>query len=345
MYKHTLTLSQPNLYTYTHIWILEPYRREETIFGHRALGVDACYSAYTAVRLCVCVCERVCEWLCVWVCMCVWKREWVSVCVWEREKERERKRAREKRKNERGRESRGCERECERKGQRERESESGRESKRQNERERQREREEKGESKNKKQREREWEQETECVSARESCLQYGVATVSRLLEITGHFRKKALQKRWYSAKETYNFKAPTHRSHPIAIDFCVYRPGRVPRTATHCNTSQHTATHCNTQCSATHCNTLQHIATQCVAVCCSVLRCVLQCVAVCCSAWHCIGRVPRSLYTLFRVIQNRYDDTLYTHIHPGCMCVRLDVYVCGWVYACAAGCMCVRINM
>ena len=29
--------------------------------------------------------------------------------------------------------------------------------------------------------------------------------------------KSALQKRRYSAKETYNFKAPTHRSHPIVV--------------------------------------------------------------------------------------------------------------------------------
>jgi len=40
-------------------------------------------------------------------------------------------------------------------------------------------------------------------------------TISRLLEITGLFCKKALQKRPYSAKETYNFQKPTNRSHPI----------------------------------------------------------------------------------------------------------------------------------
>jgi len=44
---------------------------------------------------------------------------------------------------------------------------------------------------------------------------YGVATVSRLLEIIVLFCKRALIKRWYSAKETYNFKEPTNRSHPI----------------------------------------------------------------------------------------------------------------------------------
>jgi len=58
----------------------------------------------------------------------------------------------------------------------------------------------------------------------ESC--YGVATMSRLIKITGSilqniipfrglFCKRALLKRLYSAKETYNFKEPTNRSHPI----------------------------------------------------------------------------------------------------------------------------------
>ena len=45
---------------------------------------------------------------------------------------------------------------------------------------------------------------------------YGVATVSRLLQIIGLCCKRALLKRWYSAKETYDFKEPTNRSHPIA---------------------------------------------------------------------------------------------------------------------------------
>jgi len=53
----------------------------------------------------------------------------------------------------------------------------------------------------------------------ESCLRmgesYGVATVSRLLKIIGLFCKRALSKRGYSAKETYDFKEPTSRSHPI----------------------------------------------------------------------------------------------------------------------------------
>ena len=44
---------------------------------------------------------------------------------------------------------------------------------------------------------------------------YGVATISRLLKIEGVCGKRDLQKRLYSAKETHNFKEPTHRSHPI----------------------------------------------------------------------------------------------------------------------------------
>ena len=44
---------------------------------------------------------------------------------------------------------------------------------------------------------------------------YGVAMLSRLLEITGLFCKTAPYKRQYSAKETCNFKEPTNGSHPI----------------------------------------------------------------------------------------------------------------------------------
>ena len=49
----------------------------------------------------------------------------------------------------------------------------------------------------------------------DSC--YGVATISRLLEIIGLLCKRALQKRLCSAKETYNLKEPTNRSYPISV--------------------------------------------------------------------------------------------------------------------------------
>ena len=44
---------------------------------------------------------------------------------------------------------------------------------------------------------------------------YGVATISRPLKIKGLFCKRALLKRRYSAKETYDLIEPTNRSHPI----------------------------------------------------------------------------------------------------------------------------------
>ena len=57
---------------------------------------------------------------------------------------------------------------------------------------------------------------------RHQCLMYmktyrfcGVSTISRLLKIIDLFCKKALKKGWYSAKETYNLKERTNRSHPI----------------------------------------------------------------------------------------------------------------------------------
>ena len=44
---------------------------------------------------------------------------------------------------------------------------------------------------------------------------YGVAATSRLLKIKGLFCKRDLHNRRYFAKETYNFKEPPNRSHPI----------------------------------------------------------------------------------------------------------------------------------
>ena len=41
-----------------------------------------------------------------------------------------------------------------------------------------------------------------------------MATTSRLLQIIGLFCKRALQKRLYSAKETYNFKEPANDKPP-----------------------------------------------------------------------------------------------------------------------------------
>ena len=80
---------------------------------------------------------------------------------------------------------------------------------------------------------------------------YGVAIMSRLPGIIGLFCKRTLRKRLYSAKETYNLKEPTNRSHPI---FQL-------RYATHCTTLQHTATYCialhhtatHWHCTASHC--------------------------------------------------------------------------------------------
>jgi len=127
---------------------------------------------------------------------------------------------------------------------------------------------------------------------------YGVATISRLLKIIGLFCKRALYKRLYFAKETYNFKETTNRGHPILE--CMYRYKLYQYAVTHCNALQHTATPCNTlqhyvytyrnvcigvyilyhyelyrhavthcnalQHTATHCNTLQHSATLCIYI-------------------------------------------------------------------------------
>jgi len=50
----------------------------------------------------------------------------------------------------------------------------------------------------------------------------GLTTTSRLLKIICLFCKRALWTRWYSAKETCNFKEPTNRSHPICSTWSVF---------------------------------------------------------------------------------------------------------------------------
>ena len=55
-----------------------------------------------------------------------------------------------------------------------------------------------------------------CASVCDDCKwPYGVATISRLLKMIGLFCKRALWKRQYSAKETYNLIDPTDRSHRV----------------------------------------------------------------------------------------------------------------------------------
>jgi len=101
---------------------------------------------------------------------------------------------------------------------------------------------------------------------------YVVAIISTLLKSVGIFCKRALYKRLYSIKVTYNFKEPTNRSHSIhissmcravssAFDAGLALTNTQQYTATLCYTQQHTATHSNTQQhTATHYITQQHTA-------------------------------------------------------------------------------------
>jgi len=50
---------------------------------------------------------------------------------------------------------------------------------------------------------------------------YGVATISRLLKIIGLFCRDLSLLYGSFAKETYNLKEPTNRSHPI-LNVCVH---------------------------------------------------------------------------------------------------------------------------
>jgi len=97
---------------------------------------------------------------------------------------------------------------------------------------------------------------------------FRVAMISRLLKIIGLFCKKALRKRRHSARETYNFKEPTNRSHPISpLQRCFTK-----RVAVCCTVLQ-----CGAVCSVV--GVLPSVAHS--AVCCSVSQ--SGAVSVCCS--------------------------------------------------------------
>jgi len=51
---------------------------------------------------------------------------------------------------------------------------------------------------------------------------YGVAATGRIDKMISRFCKRALYKRQYYAKETYNLIDPTDRSHPIVYMYKVY---------------------------------------------------------------------------------------------------------------------------
>ena len=61
---------------------------------------------------------------------------------------------------------------------------------------------------------------TECRVVCVPICRYGVATISRLLQITGLFCRMLSLLQGFLAKETCNFKEPTRHSHPIAIARC-----------------------------------------------------------------------------------------------------------------------------
>jgi len=70
-----------------------------------------------------------------------------------------------------------------------------------------------------------------------------VATISRLLKIIGLFCKRALYKRPYSAKETYDSKKPTNRSHRISWYGTRTHTLSLTRIQTKTHLHAHTLTH------------------------------------------------------------------------------------------------------
>ena len=100
---------------------------------------------------------------------------------------------------------------------------------------------------------------------------FGVVTNSRLPKNIGLFCKRALEKRLYSAKETYIFKEPTNRSPPIGHTCAHIHSHAHTNSVSLSHTHTHTHTHLLfyhgddadfmiKEWDAPHCNTLQHTA-------------------------------------------------------------------------------------
>jgi len=121
---------------------------------------------------------------------------------------------------------------------------------------------------------------------------YGVATISRMLKNIGLFCKRALQKRPVFCKETYIFKHPTHRSHPIGQNLRIHGSRQMNK------------------CQPTCCSVLQ-----CVAVCCSVL----QCVAVCRSVLQCVTHTHTHT-------DQQYYIYIYLQSHTNRALVQTNIY-------------------
>jgi len=67
---------------------------------------------------------------------------------------------------------------------------------------------------------------------------YAVATISRLLKITGLFCRTSSLLQGSFAKETYDFKEPTSRSQPIPTLICTNKIGHVWMPREHINESR-----------------------------------------------------------------------------------------------------------
>jgi len=133
-------------------------------------------------------------------------------------------------------------------------------------------------------------------------------------KIIGHFCKRALQKRRYSAfaKETYNFEEPTNRSHPISTNDLYMRK----KNSRQAKSSIYTCMYIHVYiyiCTCifdvaisprlTHCNPLQPTARfgrQTLRICCVVLQCVLRCELQC-------ATLDRQTLQISRVLTNPSD--------------------------------------
>jgi len=149
---------------------------------------------------------------------------------------------------------------------------------------------------------------------------YGVATISRLLKIMGLFCKRALLKRYYSAKETYNFKEPTNRSHPICACISI----NVAHICVHVlNVYSHVTIERYTHMCACISLNLAHICVHVLVIYIYIYTCIYIYMYVC-SVYICVHVLVIYIYIYACIYIYMYVCSMYV-----CMYVRMSVR-CMW---------------
>ena len=153
---------------------------------------------------------------------------------------------------------------------------------------------------------------------------HGVPTMSKLLEIIGLFCNRALLNSLYSAKETYNFKEPINRSHPICVARHMFMCDSTHAILRHdswvCVTSR--LAH---MCAMTH-SYVWHVS----YVCHGSLTCVTWLIHMCGVTHSCVWH---DLFICVTWLIHTCDMSHSYVCHDSCICVTWLIHMCDMTHS------------